>query len=145
MIINDQLLDDITSKAEASPRLRMNYNLHDSLDAKAQRLINVLLPVHRCPFTAIATQQKPMSYCEARCLWCSTTTWALKPNAICSILPKATTAFKFPPANGTASKSSNHLPSSKSKTAHTLPLEPEGICSTKTKRVNKPHSIEYNK
>ena len=44
MIINDNLLDKVTSEAEASPRLRMNYNLHDSLDAKAQRLINVLLP-----------------------------------------------------------------------------------------------------
>ena len=44
MIINDQLLDNVTVKAEESPRLRMNYNLHDSLDAKAQRLINVLLP-----------------------------------------------------------------------------------------------------
>ena len=44
MIINNELLDDITAKAEASPRLRMNFNLHDSLDAKAQRLINVLLP-----------------------------------------------------------------------------------------------------
>ena len=57
MIINDELLDDITAKAEASPRLRMNYNLHESLDAKAQRLLNVLLPgtplpVHRHTHTA---------------------------------------------------------------------------------------------
>lgn len=57
MIINDELLDEITAKAEASPRLRMNYNLHDSLDAKAQRLLNVLLPgtplpVHRHTHTA---------------------------------------------------------------------------------------------
>nr|MBD5378119.1 WbuC family cupin fold metalloprotein [Bacteroides sp.] len=57
MIINNELLDDITAKAEASPRLRMNYNLHDSLDAKAQRLINVLLPgtilpIHRHRHTA---------------------------------------------------------------------------------------------
>ena len=57
MIINDQLLDKVTSEAEASPRLRMNYNLHDSLDAKAQRLINVLLPgtplpIHRHKHTA---------------------------------------------------------------------------------------------
>ena len=44
MIINARLLDQITSQAEVSPRLRMNYNLHESLDAKAQRLINVLLP-----------------------------------------------------------------------------------------------------
>lgn len=57
MIINNELIDDITVKAEASPRLRMNYNLHESLDAKAQRLLNVLLPgtslpVHRHIHTA---------------------------------------------------------------------------------------------
>ncbi len=57
MIINDKLLDKVTAEAEASPRLRMNYNLHDSLDAKAQRLINVLLPgtplpLHRHRHTA---------------------------------------------------------------------------------------------
>ena len=44
MIINDELLDKVTAEAKESPRLRMNYNLHESLDAKAQRLINVLLP-----------------------------------------------------------------------------------------------------
>lgn len=57
MIINDELLDKITAEAEASPRLRMNFNLHESLDAKAQRLLNVLLPgtqlsVHRHNHTA---------------------------------------------------------------------------------------------
>ena len=57
MIIDDQLLDKVTAEAEASPRLRMNYNLHDNLEAKAQRLINVLLPgtplpVHRHRHTA---------------------------------------------------------------------------------------------
>lgn len=57
MLINDKLLDEVTAKAERSPRLRMNYNLHDSLNAKAQRLINVLLPgtalpIHRHRHTA---------------------------------------------------------------------------------------------
>ena len=57
MIINNELLDEVTVKAEESPRLRMNFNLHDSLDAKAQRLINVLLPgtvlpIHRHRHTA---------------------------------------------------------------------------------------------
>ncbi len=57
MIINDKLLDKVTAEAAESPRLRMNYNLHDSLDAKAQRLINVLLPgtslpIHRHRHTA---------------------------------------------------------------------------------------------
>ncbi|MDE6688771.1 MAG: WbuC family cupin fold metalloprotein, partial [Prevotella sp.] len=57
MILNSELLDEVTRKAEESPRLRMNYNLHESLDAKAQRLINVLLPgtvlpIHRHRHTA---------------------------------------------------------------------------------------------
>lgn len=52
MLINDQLLNTVTGQAKASSRLRMNFNLHDSLDAKAQRLLNALepgtvLPVHR--------------------------------------------------------------------------------------------------
>lgn len=57
MIINDRLLDEVTCRAAESPRLRMNFNLHESLDAKAQRLINVLLPgtplpIHRHRHTA---------------------------------------------------------------------------------------------
>lgn len=57
MIIDNNLLDKVTEQAEASPRLRMNFNLHESLDAKAQRLINVLLPgtvlpIHRHTHTA---------------------------------------------------------------------------------------------
>lgn len=57
MTINDELLDRVTAEAESSPRLRMNHNLHGSLDARAQRLINVLLPgtplpIHRHRHTA---------------------------------------------------------------------------------------------
>ena len=53
-IINKDLLDEITRQAKESPRLRMNYNLHDNLDAKAQKLLNALepgtiLPIHRHP------------------------------------------------------------------------------------------------
>lgn len=45
------------AEAKASPRLRMNFNLHERLDAQAQRLINVLLPgtilpIHRHRLTA---------------------------------------------------------------------------------------------
>lgn len=52
MLINEKLLDEVTEKAKASERLRMNHNLHDTLDANAQRLLNALepgtiLPVHR--------------------------------------------------------------------------------------------------
>lgn len=57
MILNDELLNKVTAEAQGSPRLRMNYNLHESLDSKAQRLINVLLPdtilpIHRHRHTA---------------------------------------------------------------------------------------------
>lgn len=57
MLLNDELLDEVTARAKTSARLRMNYNLHDSLDAKAQRLLNALepgtsLPIHRHRHTA---------------------------------------------------------------------------------------------
>lgn len=44
MILDKALIDKIMVEAAGCPRLRMNYNLHESLEAKAQRLINVLLP-----------------------------------------------------------------------------------------------------
>lgn len=51
-ILDTQLIDGVTEKAKQSPRLRMNYNLHLSLDAKAHRLFNAMepgtpVPVHR--------------------------------------------------------------------------------------------------
>lgn len=55
--IDSALLDKVTKQAKESPRLRMNHNFHESLDAKVQRLLNALepgtvLPVHRHPHTA---------------------------------------------------------------------------------------------
>lgn len=44
MIINKEILDQVTSKAKKSPRLRMNFNLHESLDDKVQRLLNAMEP-----------------------------------------------------------------------------------------------------
>ena len=57
MLIDKKLLDEVTERAKESERLRMNYNLHDSLEAKAQRLLNALepgtlLPIHRHRHTA---------------------------------------------------------------------------------------------
>ena len=57
MLINKKLLDEVTAKAKANERLRMNFNLHDNLEAKAQRLLNALepgtiLPIHRHRHTA---------------------------------------------------------------------------------------------
>lgn len=44
MLLDKVLLDDISTKAKESPRLRMNFNLHDSLDSKVQRLFNAMEP-----------------------------------------------------------------------------------------------------
>lgn len=57
MLIDKEYLDSLISEAKESPRLRMNRNLHESLDSKAQRLFNALLPgtelpVHRHMHTA---------------------------------------------------------------------------------------------
>lgn len=56
-LINEDLLNEVTQQAKESPRLRMNHNLHDSLESKAQRLLNALEPgtvlsIHRHPNTA---------------------------------------------------------------------------------------------
>ena len=43
-IIDEHLLDSITEKAIASPRLRMNHNFHESLDDPVQRMLNAVQP-----------------------------------------------------------------------------------------------------
>lgn len=53
-IINEQLLDEVTRRAQDSPRLRMNYNFHQSLDEKCHRMLNAVepgtdVPIHRHP------------------------------------------------------------------------------------------------
>lgn len=57
MLIDSFLLDEVTAKARSSERLRMNYNLHESLDDSVQRMLNALepgtvLPIHRHQHTA---------------------------------------------------------------------------------------------
>lgn len=51
-IIDDIVLDELTQSAKQNPRLRINMNLHNSLEDKVQRLLNALepgtdLPIHR--------------------------------------------------------------------------------------------------
>ena len=51
-IIDNELIDNVVDQAKASPRLRMNYNFHPSLDDKCHRLLNALelgteVPIHR--------------------------------------------------------------------------------------------------
>lgn len=54
MIIDKELLDQVSAKAKKSPRLRMNYNFHQSLDEKCHRFLNAVEPgtvveIHRHP------------------------------------------------------------------------------------------------
>lgn len=44
MILNDELLNGLSTKAGNSPRLRMNMDLRNSVEDKSQRMLNVLLP-----------------------------------------------------------------------------------------------------
>ena len=53
-IIDEQLLDEVSRQAKESPRLRMNYNFHQSLDDKCHRMLNAVepgteLPIHKHP------------------------------------------------------------------------------------------------
>ena len=52
MKITQALLDDLTARAKASPRLRMNYDLRNSSEDGSQRMLNAIepgspLPIHR--------------------------------------------------------------------------------------------------
>ena len=52
MKITQQLLDDLTKQAKASPRLRMNLDLRNSPEERSQRMLNAIepesiIPIHR--------------------------------------------------------------------------------------------------
>lgn len=52
MKLTSQLLDDLTARAKASPRLRMNLDLRTSPEDRSQRMLNALepgteIPIHR--------------------------------------------------------------------------------------------------
>ena len=52
MIINQKLLDTLTTQAKANPRLRQSYDLRNSENDNSQRMLNALepgtvMPVHR--------------------------------------------------------------------------------------------------
>ena len=52
MVITKEMLDELTEKAKASPRLRANLDLRNSPDDLSQRMLNALepgtvMPIHR--------------------------------------------------------------------------------------------------
>ena len=53
-VIDEPLLEKESSEAKESPRLRMNYNFHQSLEDKCHRMLNAVepgtvVPIHRHP------------------------------------------------------------------------------------------------
>jgi len=54
MVIDNIVLDELSAKAKASPRLRMNLNFHESLEDKCHRFLNAMepgtvVPIHHHP------------------------------------------------------------------------------------------------
>lgn len=54
MVIDKKLLAKVSAEAKESPRLRMNFNFHQSLDEKCHRFLNAVEPgtvveIHRHP------------------------------------------------------------------------------------------------
>ena len=52
MIIDKNVLDDLTAQAKASPRLRMAYDLRNTPEDNSQRMLNAIepgteMPIHR--------------------------------------------------------------------------------------------------
>ena len=49
MLLTTKILDETSAKAKTSPRLRMNWNLHESFDDSVQRMFNALEPGTEVP------------------------------------------------------------------------------------------------
>ena len=54
MLIDDKVLDGLSAQAKDSPRLRMNLNIHQSLEDKCHRFLNAIepgsmVPIHHHP------------------------------------------------------------------------------------------------
>lgn len=52
MIITQAILDELTAQAKASPRLRLAYDLRNTLEEDSQRMLNAIepgteVPIHR--------------------------------------------------------------------------------------------------
>lgn len=57
MILTNYILNKLTEEAEKSPRLRMNYNLHEGFEDSVQRMFNALepgtiIPIARHPYSS---------------------------------------------------------------------------------------------
>lgn len=49
MLLKQDIIDKVSDEAKTSPRLRMNYNLHESFEDQVQRMFNALEPGTEIP------------------------------------------------------------------------------------------------
>lgn len=59
-ILYSTILDETSAKAKLSPRLRMNYNLHDSFEDSVQRMFNALEPGTEVPIARHPTSSETL-------------------------------------------------------------------------------------
>ena len=57
-VIDKLLLDTVSEQAKESPRLRMNYNFHQSLDEKCHRFLNAVEPGTEVPIQRHPTKDE---------------------------------------------------------------------------------------
>lgn len=69
MVFDKDFLDDLTDRAKASPRLRVNFDLRDSVDDLSQRMFNAIepgtvVPIHKHDETSETVVLLRGSACE---------------------------------------------------------------------------------
>ena len=65
-IIDDKLLNEVAEEAKKSPRLRMNYNFHQSLDDKCHRFLNAMEPGTRIAIHHHPTKEETLVILKGR-------------------------------------------------------------------------------
>ena len=76
-IIDNNLLNEVSSSAKASPRLRMNFNFHQSMEDKCHRMLNAVEPGTDIQSTGIQIKMNRLSSSEVKCALQHITTMVL--------------------------------------------------------------------
>ena len=69
MVIDNEILDSLTTRAQASPRLRMNLNFHQSLDVKCHRFLNAVEPGANIPVHHHSEKEESFVVLRGRIRW----------------------------------------------------------------------------
>ena len=69
MKITQTILDDLTEKAKASPRLRMNLDLRNSDADQSQRMLNAIEPGRVLPIHRHRTTSETVACLRGRLVW----------------------------------------------------------------------------